>query len=51
MNELEAIIRQNIANELYNRGYGEQRLGNIDVRNDWLSLLIVFAILYLVFQS
>ena len=47
---LEQVIYQDIENEFYKRGYGSERLGSVNLQNDWLILFLVALSLYLVFK-
>lgn len=50
MDNLERVISENIDNELYKRGYGTERLGSVNLQNDWMLLFLVAIALYLVFK-
>jgi len=50
MDNLERIIYEDIDNEWYRRGYGTERLGSVNIQNDWILLFLVALSLYLVFK-
>lgn len=50
MNSLEQIIYADLGEEFYRRGYGSERLGSVNLQNDWLILFLVALSLYLVFK-
>lgn len=50
MNNLEVVISENIDNEFYQRGYGAERLGSVNLQNDWVLLFLVALALYLFFK-
>lgn len=50
MNSLEQVIYEDINEEFYRRGYGSERLGSVNLQNDWLILFLVAISLYLVFK-
>jgi len=50
MNALNQAIYNDIANEFYRRGYGAERLGSVNLQNDWKLLLLVAVSLYLIFK-
>jgi len=50
MDELEMTIYDNLADELYERGYGVERLGSVNENSEWFMLILVAVALYLVWK-
>lgn len=51
MDELEMTIDENMQEELYRRGYGIERLGSVNDKNEWIMFALVAIGLFLVWGT